>query len=84
MLSNLDVAQREPTRSIPSMGHGNTDVLLSSDSGSVGFSHHGEGPPESSTGWTPGNFEGFLLNACLLQNSTVCIYMLLELLLLVL
>ncbi len=46
------------------MGHGNTDVLLSSDSGSVGFSQHGEGPPDSSAGWTPGNFEGFLLNAC--------------------
>ncbi len=44
------------------MGHGNTDVLLSSDSGSVGFSQHGEGPPDSSAGWTPGNFEGFLLD----------------------
>ncbi len=46
------------------MGHGNTDVLLSSDSGSVGFSQHGEGPPDSSAGWTPGNFEGFLLDTC--------------------
>ncbi len=44
------------------MGHGNTDVFESSDSGSVVSSRQREGPPDSSAGWTPGNFEGFLLD----------------------
>ncbi len=60
----IDVTRRERTRSIPSMGHGNTDVFESSDSGSVVSSRHREGPPDSSAGWTPGNFEGFLLDTC--------------------
>ncbi len=60
----IDVTGRQPTRSIPSMGHGNTDIFESSDSGSVVSSRQREGPPDSSARWTPGNFEGFLLNAC--------------------
>ncbi len=60
----IDVTRRERTRSIPSMGHGNTDVFESSDSGSVVSSRQREGPPDSSARWTPGNFEGFLLNTC--------------------
>ncbi len=60
------------------MGHGNTDVFESSDSGSVVSSRQREGPPDSSVGWTPGNFEGFLLDTCFAPESVVCVCMLLE------
>ncbi len=46
------------------MGHGNTDVFESSDSGSVISSRRREGPPDSSGDWTQRNFEGFPLDTC--------------------
>ncbi len=57
------------------MGHGNTDVFESSDSGSVVSSRQREGPPDFSAGWTPGNFEGFLLDTCrALEFGSLCLY----------
>ncbi len=57
------------------MGHGNTDVFESSDSGSVVSSRQREGPPDSSAGWIPGNFEGFLFDTCFAPEiGSLCLY----------